>query len=77
MNELGIILCNKTIWITKSQLLTIAVLAFAIYILICILQPWIEPSQQDRQLTLYEALRISLPMQCIICLGLFLYLSFF
>ncbi len=69
MNELGIILHNQTIWITKSQLIIPIILAFMGHILIIIFQP-------DRKVTTLDFLRVDLTTIWAWGLILFLYLSF-
>ncbi len=75
-NKLGIILHNRIIWITKSELLTIAGLAFVAHFLTIGFQDWIEDKERLRQLSLYEHLRLNFATIEVICLSLFLYLLF-
>lgn len=75
-NELGIILYSQTIWITKSQLLTIGGLAFLIHFLTIGFQHWIEDKEQLRKLSVCESLRLNLTTIWLICFALFLYLTF-
>lgn len=75
-NELGIILHNQIIWITKLQLLTTGVLAFVAHFLTIGFQDWIEGKERLRQLSLFEHLRLNFATIEVICLSLFLYLLF-
>ena len=76
MNELGIILHNQTAWISKSELLSIGVLAFVVHILTIGFQHWIEGKEQLRRLSVCEGLRLNLTTIWLISFALFLYFSF-
>ena len=73
-NTLGIILNNKAIWITKSELLTIAVSAFVIHLSIIAFQGWKEGKEQLPQVSLCEHFRINLSTIEVICFSLFIFL---
>jgi hypothetical protein len=64
---------NTIIEIGKSELLTIAVLAFLGHFLTIGLQHWIEGRGQLRKLSVFDFLKVDLSAIYIICFAIYLY----